>query len=72
MQGQTQGRKTISVDEAAQELGLSRASVYEAAKRGELPAIVIGRRILILRRGLDELWAGRHYAEAESERAGGS
>ena len=27
------------------------------------------RRILILRRGLDELLAGRHYVAAESERA---
>ena len=38
---------TISVPEAGRLLGLSRASAYAAAKRGEIPTIPIGRRLLV-------------------------
>jgi excisionase family DNA binding protein len=37
----------ISVMEAAQLLGLSRNGAYEAVKRGELPTIRIGHRVLV-------------------------
>ena len=43
------GRLTWTVTEAAQLLGISRASAYEAAHRGELPVRVIGRRMLVPR-----------------------
>ena len=42
-------RLTWTVTEAAQLLGISRASAYEAAHRGELPVKVIGRRMLVPR-----------------------
>jgi len=48
-------RPVLSVDEAAELLGLNRNSVYEAAKRGELPTIRVGRRVLISRAGLQRL-----------------
>jgi excisionase family DNA binding protein len=48
-------RPVLSVDEAAELLGLNRNSVYEAAKRGELPSIRVGRRVLISRAGLQRL-----------------
>ena len=38
---------TVTVQEAGHLLGISRASAYEAAARGEIPTIRIGRRILI-------------------------
>jgi excisionase family DNA binding protein len=38
---------TYSVREAAQLLGLSRNSVYQACLKGEIPSVRIGRRILI-------------------------
>lgn len=41
------GRKTISVEEAGRRLGISRNSAYEAAKRGEIPTIRIGRLVLV-------------------------
>jgi excisionase family DNA binding protein len=50
--------RTITIDAAAQELGISRSSAYLAAHRGELPAIRIGGRILVLRRALNELLEG--------------
>ncbi|WP_409568315.1 helix-turn-helix domain-containing protein [Methylobacterium sp. E-041] len=40
-------RKTISVEEAGRQLGISRNTAYEAAGRGEIPTIRIGRRMLV-------------------------
>jgi predicted DNA-binding transcriptional regulator AlpA len=38
---------TISVPDAGAILGLSRPSAYEAAKRGDIPTISIGRRLVV-------------------------
>jgi excisionase family DNA binding protein len=40
-------RKTITVGEAAKALGICRNKGYEAARRGEIPTIRIGKRILV-------------------------
>jgi len=40
-------RFTVSVAEAGQLLGVSRAFAYELAARGELPTIRLGRRVMI-------------------------
>ena len=40
-------RVTISVDEAAVMLGISRTSAYEYIRTGQLPAIRMGRRLLV-------------------------
>ena len=40
-------RKTVTVTEAAKVLGVSRNKAYEAARRGEIPTIKIGHRILV-------------------------
>jgi excisionase family DNA binding protein len=42
-------RVTITVEEAARQLGISRGSAYAAARRGELPAIRLNRRIVVPR-----------------------
>ena len=49
------GRLTWTVDEAAVALGISRALAYDAVRRGEIPAIKIGRRILVPRSALNRL-----------------
>jgi excisionase family DNA binding protein len=54
---QDDGRLTWTVTEAARLLGISRASAYEAAHRGELPVRVIGRRMLVPRVALLRLLA---------------
>ncbi len=46
---------TLSVPRAGQILGLGRAASYEAAKRGEIPVIAIGRRKLVPVRALEEM-----------------
>ncbi len=48
-------RHTYTVTEAAQILGISRSSAYEAVRRGEIPSIVIGHRIVIARTAIDRL-----------------
>jgi excisionase family DNA binding protein len=52
-------RLTWTVTEAAMLLGISRASAYEAAHRGELPVRVIGRRMLVPRVALLRLLSER-------------
>ena len=40
-------RKTITIPAAGQALGISRNAAYEAARRGEIPTIRIGRLLLV-------------------------
>jgi excisionase family DNA binding protein len=56
---QDDGRLTWTVTEAATLLGISRASAYEAAHRGELPVRMIGRRLLVPRVALLRLLGER-------------
>lgn len=50
-------RLTLSVEEAAQMLGISRALAYELVRRGDLPRLKLGRRIVVPRRALEKLVA---------------
>jgi excisionase family DNA binding protein len=45
-------RVTMTVPEVAQLLGLSESATYEAVGRGEIPAVKIGRRVLVKRDAL--------------------
>jgi excisionase family DNA binding protein len=66
---------TISVEDAARLLGISRGLAYEAARRGELPTIRLGRRLLVPRARLLELVGTPEMREAgfpASERLAGS
>lgn len=38
---------SMRVEEAAALLGISRGSAYEAARRGEIPTVRIGHRLLV-------------------------
>ncbi len=46
---------TFTVPEAAELLGISRALAYELVARHELPALRLGRRLVIPRRALEAL-----------------
>lgn len=51
-------RLVMTVDEAAEALGISRATAYTLANTGRLPVIRISdRRLIIPKRALDELLA---------------
>ena len=47
-----------TLNEVAAILRISRGSAYEAAKRGEIPTIRIGRRLLVPCAALERLLAG--------------
>ena len=51
-------RRTYTLPEAAQVLGIGRSAAYLAAQRGDLPTIRIGRRLLVPAVALDRLLAG--------------
>ena len=48
-------RVVLNVEEARVLLGLSRGLMYEAIRRGEIPSLRVGRRILIPRAALMRL-----------------
>jgi excisionase family DNA binding protein len=51
-------RQTYKIEEAARLLGIGRNQAYEAARRRDIPAIRIGRRLLVPKAALDKLLAG--------------
>ncbi len=51
------GKITYTVDQCAVLLGLSRNSTYVAIARGEIPALRLGRRIVVPRAALEQLLA---------------
>jgi excisionase family DNA binding protein len=51
-------RLTLTIEDAARLLGIGRGSAYEAARRGEIPVIRVGRRLLVPQEGLAAMLAG--------------
>lgn len=51
-------QKTQTIAEAARDLGMGRNQAYEAARRGEIPTIRIGKRILVLKDPLKRMLLG--------------
>ena len=52
------GRQTLTIAEAAQALGIGRNQAYEAAHRGEIPTIKIGKRLLVPRIAFEKMLNG--------------
>ena len=52
-----QACRTISVEEAATVLGISRGAAYANAKTGALPTIRLGKRLLVPKTALEKLLA---------------
>lgn len=50
-------RMTLTVEEAAEILGVSRNSAYALARIGELPTIRLGRRLVVPKAALERLLA---------------
>ena len=55
---------TLSVTEAAKQLGISRAFAYELVARGELPCLRFGRRVVVPRRALERLVEDAEHVRA--------
>ena len=58
--------ETYSVPDAGRRLGLGRNASYEAARRGELPVLRFGRRLVVPRIAFE-----RMLAEAQSQQNSG-
>ena len=48
-------RLTLTVNEVARVLGISRGLAYSMVKTGEIPSVRFGKRVLIPRRALERL-----------------
>jgi hypothetical protein len=56
-------RQTVRLwPDAGRTIGLGRAAAYEAAKRGQIPVLRFGRRLLVPRKALDRLLDGLDFA----------
>jgi excisionase family DNA binding protein len=62
---------TLTVEQAAELLGISRGLAYEAVRAGDIPSIRIGRRVLIPRTRLLELLGESNGAGSEDEEFSG-
>ena len=49
------GKLALSVPEVAELLGISRAFAYELVPRRELPALRLGRRLVVSRQAIEAL-----------------
>lgn len=61
----SQERLTLTVEEAAALLGVSRALAYDMVKVGKIPAIRFGKRLVIPRAALERLLQGRDGTDSE-------
>ena len=49
---------TITVERAGQLLGISRGLTYDLVRRGEIPAIRLGRRVVVPASAIEEMLRG--------------
>jgi excisionase family DNA binding protein len=55
--------RVLTLSETAAVLRISRGSAYEAARRGEIPTIQIGRRLLVPLEALEKMLSGSQEGE---------
>jgi len=52
-------RDCMTIEEAGRRIGLSRGGSYLAARRGELPVLRFGRRLLVPKLAFEEMLRGK-------------
>ncbi len=52
-------RRTVTISEAAEALGVAPKTLYRAVNRGEVPGIRVGRRLLVPRDFVDRILAAK-------------
>lgn len=57
-------RLTLTVEEAARLLGISRSLAYELVRDGEIPSLRLRRRIVVPRRAIDAMLRGERPESA--------
>src|SRR6266446_5181769 len=68
LSSQWDSRDAFTVEETGKILGISRASTFAAANRGDIPTIRIGKRLIVPRRALEKL-LGIEDANVAADRA---
>lgn len=63
-------RLTMTVEQAAEILGISRTSAYLCATRGEIPTRRLGRRVLVLTTPLMAMLEDGHDGDVAVRQAG--
>ena len=63
----TMQKRTYSVEEAAKFLGIGRSAAYQAVRTGEIPAIRIGRRLLIPILALEQMLLVEKITTSETQ-----
>ena len=58
----TESRACMSVADVAAEMGVSRATVYDLARRADFPAIHLGKRIIVPRSAFYK-WLEEHVGQ---------
>lgn len=51
-------RRTVTVEQAGRILGIGRSSAFEACRRGEIPTLRIGKRLLVPIAALEKMLSG--------------
>jgi excisionase family DNA binding protein len=54
----TTTRLTLSVEEAGELLGISRGLAYELGRKGDIPSLRLGRRLVVPRAALQAMLSG--------------
>ena len=67
-QKKTVERATVTIAEAACKLGIGRNQAYEAARRGEIPTIRIGKRLLVPLAAFNRMLDGDSSASGSGSR----
>lgn len=65
LRGEATVRRTISVEEAGEVLGISRNSAYAAVRKGEIPVIRIGSLLRVPLPALERLLGGEFGEEKD-------
>lgn len=68
--GEYADRPTLTVEETADLLGMGRTAMYEAVRRGEVPSITLGRRVLVPVPALARMLLAVEDVDAEGTAAG--
>lgn len=58
-------RKTITVAETADYIGISKEQVYKMIREGEMPGVKVGRRVLIDKHSIDRWFADQEEAQLQ-------
>ena len=61
-------RLTLTVTETAKILGIGRQLAYDKVKTGEIPALKVGRRLLVPKRALERLLEDPRYVKSSENK----